>query len=252
MKTTPQFDERSKAINALRDNSRFHEKSLSYVKELGELGQQYTWDWLGLPIIQVPNDIVQLQQLIFLTKPDLIIETGIARGGSLAFSASMLCLLDIMEGLDPRTSSRKVLGLDIDIRPHNLQALKDHPLFYKLELIEGSSVDQKVVGQVRNYASRFDNILVCLDSNHTHEHVIGELEAYAYLTSLNSYCIVFDTLIEYLPSSSFSDRPWDVGNNPKTAVDKWILEHPEFIIDKEIDDKLHMSVATGGYLRRIS
>ncbi|WP_245552509.1 cephalosporin hydroxylase family protein [Cyanobium gracile] len=211
----------------------------------------YHFEFLGRPLIQYPQDIVQVQELISLTKPDLIIETGIAHGGSLVLTASMLCLLDVMEGKDPRQSSRKVVGVDIDIRPHNRIALDEHPLRFKMELIQGSSIDRQVIDTVRSYAVDKECVLVSLDSNHTHQHVLAELNAYAGLVSLGSYCIVFDTVIEDLPAGSFSNRPWDIGNNPMTAVDEWLTTHPEFEADKAIDDKLLITVARKGYLKRI-
>jgi cephalosporin hydroxylase len=211
----------------------------------------YNFAWLTRPIIQYPQDIVAFQEIVATTKPDLIVETGIAHGGSLVLSASMLCLLDVIEGLDPRQSSRRVVGIDVDIRPHNLRALDDHPLRFKMELIQGSSIDSDIIERVRSYATGEDHVLVSLDSNHTHDHVLAELNAYADLVSANSYCIVYDTIIEDLPVGSFPDRPWDVGNNPKTAVQEFLATHPEFEIDKEIDEKLLISVAPNGYLRRI-
>lgn len=214
-------------------------------------GYSYHFECLGRPLIQFPQDIVQVQELISQVSPDLVIETGIAHGGSLVLSASMLCLLDVMEGLDPRKSPRKVVGVDIDIRPHNRQALDEHPLRFKMELIEGSSIDPEIIQQVRSHADGVDRVLVSLDSNHTHEHVLAELNAYADLVSVGSYCIVFDTVVEDLPAGSFPDRPWDVGNNPKTAVHEWLKSHPEFVIDKDIDNKLLISVAPDGYLKRV-
>ncbi len=247
------FSERELALQLLNSQgSELHEISISWLSKAGKAGQQYCWDWLGLPIIQISQDVVQFQEIIFSSKPDVIIETGIARGGSLAFTASMLCLLDIMEGLDPRKSSRKVIGVDIDIRPHNRRALDEHPLRFKMTLIEGSSVDPKIISQVHSHTLCKGNILISLDSNHTHEHVLAELNAYAGLTSPGSYCIVFDTCIEDLPPGSFPDRPWDIGNNPKTAVHDWLKSHPEFEIDKEINKKLLISVAPDGYLKRVS
>lgn len=216
-----------------------------------QLQYSYNFSWLGRPIIQYPQDIVAFQELVFNIRPDLIIETGIAHGGSLVLSASMLCLLDVMEGLDPRQSPRKVVGVDIDIRRHNRQALDDHPLRFKMELIEGSSIDLAIIEQVRNHVGGGERVLVSLDSNHTHEHVLAELNAYADLVSVGSYCIVFDTVIEDLSVGSFPDRPWDVGNNPKTAVYEWLKNHTEFEIDKEIDNKLLISVAPDGFLRRL-
>ena len=211
----------------------------------------YNFSWFSRPIIQYPQDIVAFQEIVSLVEPDLIIETGIAHGGSLVLSASLLCLLDVMEGLDPRQSPRKVVGVDIDIRPHNRQALDAHPLRFKMELIEGSAIDPAIIEKVRAHASGVQRVLVSLDSNHTHDHVLAELNAYADLFSPDSYCIVFDTVVEDLPVGSFPDRPWDIGNNPKTAVHQWLKSHPEFEIDKTIDAKLLISVAPDGYLRRL-
>jgi len=216
-----------------------------------QLQYSYNFSWLNRPIIQYPQDIVAFQELVSAAKPDLIIETGIAHGGSLVFSASLLSLLDVMDGLDPRQSSRKVVGVDIDIRPHNRKALNEHPLRFKMELIEGSSTAPEIIQQVRSHADGAERVLLSLDSNHTHEHVLAELNAYADLVSVGSYCIVFDTAIEDLPAGSFPHRPWDKGNNPKTAVHEWLKINPEFKIDKDIDNKLLISVAPDGYLKRV-
>ena len=217
----------------------------------------YNFKWLGRPIIQYPQDMIALQELIWQIKPNLILETGIAHGGSLIMSASMLTLLDYCDAvdagqtLDPAQPRRKVLGLDIDIRAHNRAAIEAHPLAGRIEMIEGSSIAPAVIKQVKQRAKDYDRILVCLDSNHTHDHVLAELEAYAPLVTQGSYCVVFDTIIEDLPAGSFPDRPWDKGNNPKTAVWEYLKTHPEFEIDHEIDDKLLISVAPCGFLKRI-
>jgi len=212
----------------------------------------YNFSWLQRPIIQYPQDIVAFQEIVANSRPDLIIETGIAHGGSVVLSASMLCLLDVMDGLDPRQSPRKVVGIDIDIRPHNRKALDEHPLRFKMELIEGSSIDPEIVKKASGYTNNAKKVLVSLDSNHTHEHVLAELNAYADLVTVDSYCIVFDTVVEDLPAGSFPERPWDVGNNPKTAVHEWLKSHPEFKVDKDIDNRLMISVAPDGYLKRVS
>ena len=212
----------------------------------------YNFSWLSRPIIQYPQDIIAFQEVVSQVRPDLILETGIAHGGSLVLSASLLCLLDVMDGIDPRQSPRKVVGVDIDIRPHNRKALDEHPLRFKMELIEGSSIDPAIIERARSHADGVERVLVSLDSNHTHEHVLAELNAYADLVSVGSYCIVFDTVVEDLPAGSFPDRPWDVGNNPKTAVHEWLKSHPRFEIDKDIDNKLLISVAPDGYLKRVS
>ena len=223
------------------------------------LKAQYSYNFtsLGRPIIQYPQDMVAMQELIWKVKPDLIIETGIAHGGSLIMSASMLALLDICEAiesgtvLDPEVSKRKVLGLDIDIRQHNREAIEAHPMSSRIQMIQGSSIAPEVVEQVKDLAKNHKSILVCLDSNHTHDHVLAELKAYAPLTSVGSYCVVFDTIVEDMPKSMFPDRPWGPGDNPKTAVWEYLKTHPEFEIDKSIDHKLLISVAPDGYLKRI-
>jgi len=218
----------------------------------------YQFSWQSRPIIQYPQDIVAMQELIWEVKPDLIIETGIAHGGSLIFSASMLTLLDMCDAIesgqtmDPKVSKRKVLGVDIDIRQHNREAIEAHPMASRIEMIQGSSIAPEIIQQVHQFANKFSRILICLDSNHTHEHVLGELEAYAPLTSVGSYCVVFDTVVEDLPKEMFPDRPWGPGDNPKTAVWKYLETHSEFEIDKSIDNKLLITVAPDGYLKRIT
>jgi len=218
----------------------------------------YNFDWLGRPIIQIPQDIVAYQEIVWCVKPDLIIETGIAHGGSLVLSASLLAMLDYcdaaIEGvsLDPRSPKRKVLGIDIDIRAHNRSLIEAHPMAGRIEMIQGSSIAEDIVALVKSITEKFKRILVCLDSNHTHEHVLRELEAYAPLVSLGSYCIVWDTVIDDMPEGSFPDRTWGPGNNPKTAAREYLRSHPEFVIDKEIDNKLLLSVAPDGYLKRIA
>ena len=229
----------------------------------------YNFSWLGRPIIQYPQDMVAMQELIWRVKPDLVIETGIAHGGSLILSASLLALLDYTEAvesgqpLDPLASKRKVLGVDIDIRAHNRDAIEAHPMAHKIDMIQGSSIDPDIVMQVHRYAANYKSILVCLDSNHTHDHVLAELQAYAPLTTKGSYCAVFDTIVEDLPADMFPDRPWGPGDNPKTAVwefMRWLDEHGckasdgdalRFEIDKDIDNKLLISVTPDGYLKRV-
>jgi len=216
----------------------------------------YHFEWLGRPIIQYPQDIIAMQEIMWQVRPDLIIETGIAHGGSLIFSASMLALLDMCEALErggsiePTNSRRKVLGIDIDIRAHNRAAIEAHPLACRIEMIQGSSVDPEVVRQVTDIAKGYQRILVSLDSNHTHDHVLAELEAYAPLVTPGSYCVVFDTIVEDMPKELFPNRPWGPGNNPKTALREYLETHPEFEIDTDIQHKLLITVAPDGYLKR--
>lgn len=215
----------------------------------------YNFEWLGRTIIQYPQDIVAIQEIIWRVKPDLIIETGIAHGGSLVMSASMLALLDYCDAimnseiLDPAQPRRKVLGIDIDIREHNLTAIKAHPMANRIEMIQGSSTNPEIIAQVCERSKQFSNVMLLLDSNHTHSHVLAELEAYASLVTVGSYCVVFDTAIEDLPAPI--DRNWGPGDSPKSAVFNFLNSHSEFEIDKKIDDKLLVSVATDGYLKRI-
>lgn len=216
----------------------------------------YNFSWLGRPIIQYPQDMVAMQELIWTVKPDLIIETGIAHGGSLILSASMLALLDLCDAietgavLDPAQPTRKVLAVDIDIRNHNRAAIEAHPMASRIQMIQGSSIDQAVVDQVHAVAGNHQRVLVCLDSNHTHAHVLAELQAYAPLVTSGSYCVVFDTIVEDLPKELSFERPWEPGNNPKTAVWEYLKTHPEFDIDRSFHDKLQITVAPDGFLRR--
>lgn len=229
----------------------------------------YNFEALGRPIIQTPVDMVATQDLIWNVKPDLIIETGIAHGGSLIMSASMLALIDYCEAveagtvLDPKATRRRVLGLDIDIRAHNKAAIEAHPMAHHIDMIQGSSVAPEVVSKVHDIARGYRKVLIFLDSNHTHDHVLAELEAYAPLTSAGSYCCVFDTVVEDLPDDMFPDRPWSPGNNPKTAVWEYLKRIKSegrkavdgaplaFEIDKAIEDKLLITVAPDGYLKRV-
>ncbi|MFN7002648.1 MAG: cephalosporin hydroxylase family protein [Roseinatronobacter sp.] len=227
----------------------------------------YNFDWLGRPIVQLPPDMVAVQDLIWQTRPDLIIETGIAHGGSLVLSASMLALLDLTDAvsagsvLDPTKPRRRVLGLDIDIRAHNRAAIEGHPLHPWIEMREGSSIAAEMVAEVHSRAAGHERIMVCLDSNHTHDHVLTELEAYAPLVTPGCYCIVFDTVIEELPPEMYPDRPWAQGDNPATAIAAWLDALARdgtdaqgrpmaFEVDRVLDARIAHSSAPGGYLRR--
>jgi cephalosporin hydroxylase len=209
-------------------------------------GYSYNFSWLGRPIIQYPQDIVAMQEIIWQVQPELIIETGIAHGGSLIFSAAMLELNAACGG----PADAKVLGIDIDIRAHNRVAIEAHPMFKRISMIEGSSVAPEVIEKVRQQAFGKRSVLVCLDSNHTHAHVLGELQAYAPLVTIGSYCVVFDTIVEDLPAELFPDRPWGPRDNPKTAVHQFLAATSDFVIDHAMDHKLLLSVAPNGYLKR--
>jgi cephalosporin hydroxylase len=212
-------------------------------------GYSYNFSWMGRPIIQYPQDIVAMQEIIWRVQPDLIIETGIAHGGSLIFSAAMLELNAACGG----PADARVVGIDIDIRAHNRRAIEEHPMSRRISMIEGSSVAPDIVAQVQREALNKKSVLVCLDSNHTHAHVLDELKAYAPMVSVGSYCVVFDTIVENLPADFFPDRPWGPGDNPKTAVHEFLKTHgSSFEIDRGVDSKLLISVAPDGYLKRVA
>jgi len=203
----------------------------------------YNFTWLGRPIIQYPQDMVALQEIIWDLKPDLIIETGIAHGGSLILSASILQLI----GEDGH-----VLGIDIDIREHNRKEIESHPMAKRITMIQGSSIEADTIRKVHEFAQGKKKIMVILDSNHTHDHVLNELKAYASLVTRNSYLIVFDTAVEDVPADyDWGIRTWGKGNNPKTAVWEFLKSHDEFIIDEMIHNKLLITVAPDGFLKRI-
>jgi cephalosporin hydroxylase len=207
----------------------------------------YNFFWLGVPIIQIPQDLQAIQEIIWEVKPDLIIETGVAWGGSIIYSASMLAILEACGAI----KKGQVIGIDIEIRPHNKKAVAKHPLSKKITLIEGSSIDKRVVDKVKKLAKGKKRVLVLLDSNHTHDHVLEELRNYAPLVTKGSYCIVGDTGVEDLPEGSTSNRPWGKGNNPKTATWQFLKENSKFQIDKAIESKLIITGSPDGYLKRV-
>lgn len=232
--------DREKNIEKMaRDNLAL--KSQQWFIEASNYKYSYNFDWLGLPIIQFPQDIVAIQEIIWNTKPDIIIETGIARGGSLILSASILHMLN---------GNGKVVGIDVDIRPHNRMAVENHPLAFRINMLEGSSIDESILNQVKAQINANDKVMVILDSNHTHEHVFKELELYAPLVTKGNYLVVMDTVVEDMPNNYYPNRPWGHGNNPKTAVHAFLENNDEFEIDTQIQNKLSITTAPDGYLIR--
>jgi cephalosporin hydroxylase len=270
MDAIEQFErERRANIDGLGQDRLLKDRAFQWFRHSLQYKYSYNFSSLGRPIIQYPQDMVAIQELIWQIRPDLIIETGIAHGGSLILSASMLALLDYCDAvessqtLDPKATRRHVLGIDIDIRAHNRIAIEAHPMSHRIDMIQGSSIAPDVIAQVHQIAQAHQRILVILDSNHTHDHVLAELKAYAPLTSPGSYCIVFDTVVEDLPNEMFPDRPWGKGNNPKTATWEYMRHLKEealvaadgaplaFEIDSALESKLLITVAPDGYLRRV-
>ena len=251
-------NQRALNIDGLAKDLGLHSLSKEFIIKSASYNYVYNFNWLGRPVIQFPNDAWAMQEIIWQVKPDLIIETGIAYGGSILYYASLMAQLDLCDAieskslLDPSKSNRKVLGIDIDIRDHNREAIESHPMSSYIDMIEGSSISPEVITQVKGITTSYSKVMVIFDSNHTHDHVLKELEAYAMLTSIGSYCIVFDTLVEDMPDDMFPDRPWGVGNNPKTAVWEFLKKHDNFEIDKSIQNKLLITVAPDGFLKRIN
>ena len=240
--------QRSQAIKRQGANLPLRKLAHSFVE--GSVKEQYTYnfEWLGLPILQYPQDLLAMQEIIFQVKPDLIIETGVARGGSLLFYASLLELVN-PEGL--------VVGIDNDIRPHNREGIEKHSLAKRIKLLEGSSIDERTLRPIRAYTNWLSgdkaeaSVLVCLDSHHAHEHVLKELELYAPLVTPGSYLVVFDTIIEFLPQECVFGKPWGKGNSPHSAVQAFLKSNSHFEVDEQMDAKLLISCAPGGYLKRV-
>ena len=239
-----QFKEECNArVNANSSNNELKKAASDFNTESNKAQYSYNFLWMGRPVIQYPQDIMAMQEIIWEIKPDLIIETGIAHGGSLILYASLLELI----------GKGEVLGVDIDIRSHNMTEIEAHSMFKRINMIEGSAIDMEIINKVKAIAAGKETVLVVLDSNHTHQHVLEELKAYAPLVSINSYIIVFDTIVENLPSDYLPGlkRPWDIGNNPMTAVDEFLRDNNNFEIDYAIDNKILISVAPRGYLKRV-
>ncbi len=234
--------EKQESIRQLGRSAGLEAASRRWIEDVSRLKYSYNFSWLGRPIIQFPQDIIAMQEIIWRVQPDLIIETGVARGGSLVFYASLLELIG---------GAGQVLGIDIDIREHNRVEIEKHPLARRIDLLEGSSTSEQTVARAREFATGKARVMVILDSNHTHEHVARELALYAPMVTKDSYLVVFDTIIEDMPEDFFPDRPWGKGNNPKTAVLEFLARTDRFEVDQEMNSKLLITVAPDGYLRCI-
>lgn len=236
------FMEVKQNIEKMAEDTGLNAMSNTWMQAADKYQYEYNFTWLGRPIIQYPQDIIAMQEIIWKAKPDLIIEIGVAHGGATIFYASLLELIG---------GDGKVVGVDIEIRPHNREKILTHPMSKRIELVEGSSIDPKIADQVHNIANGYKKALVCLDSNHTHDHVLDELRVYSPLVNAGSYLVVFDTVIEDMPAGYFPNRPWDKGNSPKTAVRRFLKENDRFKIDKELSSKLLISANPNGFLKCI-
>ena len=237
-----EFEQRNKKfINSMNKNKSLLKKSKDWIDNVFDYEYVYHFRWLGRPIIQFPQDMVAVQELIWKIKPDFIIESGIARGGSLIFYASILELLN----------HGKIIGIDIDIRKHNRIEIENHTLFKRIKLIEGSSINDSVIHKIKKIIKDKKKIMILLDSHHTEQHVLEELEKYSPFVRSGSYIVVFDTIIEDMKKHHSKNRPWNHGNNPKTAVSKFLKKNKRFKIDKEIQKKLLITSCPDGYLKCI-
>jgi cephalosporin hydroxylase len=234
-------EERNKRIEEQGKNKKILNLTKQFTEETIRSGYSYNFTWMGRPIIQYPQDMIAMQEIIWDIKPDLIIETGIAHGGSLIYYASILELI----------GKGEILGIDIDIREHNRTAIEKHPMSRHISMIEGSAISGDVIEQIKPFLQNRKTIMVCLDSNHSHAHVLKELQLYSPFVTVGSYLVAFDTIVEDLPGDFFKDRPWSVGDNPKTAVLEFLENNDQFVINHDIDNKILLSVAPGGYLKRV-
>lgn len=239
--------EKERDIRAMTEDKNTKRIGRLFMDHVTDYKYGYYFTWMGRPIIQHPQDMVALQELITEVQPDLIIETGIAHGGSLIFSASMLELLDIFAPI--QDVKREVVGIDIEIRPHNRTAIEAHPLFRKITMLEGSSTAPDIVEQVQRIAQSHKTVLVLLDSCHTADHVLQEMELYGSMVTVGSYLVVYDTLVEF-EDKPHADRPWGKGNSPYTAVQRFLPRHPEFELDESIEQKIVLTSCPGGWLRK--
>ena len=246
--------ERAEIARRLSLNKEFSDVSKSWMNHSAKMKHSYLFDWLGIPIIQIPQDMYALQEIIYAVKPDLIIETGIARGGSLQLSASLLSMLDLSDymNLKPNTgfiAKRKVFGIDIEIREHAKELISQSFLKSWIETTECDSTDASLIPVLDGLTEKYEKVLVILDSNHTKSHVEKELALYSKYVSSGSYLIVFDTVIEYL-DSQLPDRSWGPGNGPLNAVNEFLLQNSDYEVDEMISNKLSVSCAPHGYLKR--
>ncbi len=228
-------------IQNLKKSSSLKESGIKFVEDSSRLNYSYNFSWLGRPIIQYPQDMIAIQELLWQTRPDVVVETGIAHGGSIIFTASILQLI----------GKGQVIGVDIDIRQHNRVEIEAHPMSQRIQMIEGSSISGETFSKVKSLIKPTDRVMVILDSNHTHDHVLNELNLYSQLVSKGCYIVVLDTSIEYMPEDFFPDRPWGRGNSPLSAAREFLKLNDNFSVDEDVDAKLVISVGLQGYLKRV-
>ena len=239
------WNEKNKNIEEMGKDKSFFKKTIDWMVHADKYKYTYNFTWMGQPIIKTPADMVVLQEIMWQVKPDLVIETGIAHGGSIIFSASMMSMM----GFDG-----EVVAVDIDIREHNRQLIEKHPMYGRITMYEGDSTDISVINKILIHVEGKKRVMVILDSNHAHEHVLKELEIYSKFVTQDSYIILPDTFIEFFPKGHYSkDRPWDVGNNPYTAMMSFLDtdEGSKFQVQKEWSSKAMITESFDGYLKKV-
>jgi cephalosporin hydroxylase len=237
------FEQNKRAhATALGQDQQLFAAATELLTAADKYGYAYLWSWLGVPIIQLPADVMATQEVIWATKPDIIIETGVARGGSVLFMASLLELI----------GKGKVIGVDIDIRAHNRDSIERHPMSKRVLLIEGPSTAPSVMAQVRQEIPANAAVMAILDSDHSRAHVLDELRHYGPLVTPGCYLIVADTRLGHLDASQTPQKRskvWLKGNEPLSALQDYLHETERFEIDPVINGKLILASSPGGYLR---
>lgn len=231
-------DRLNNAVSLEQDNE-LQDLAIDLITKSDKHGHAYQWTWLDLPIIQSTEDIIAAQELVWKVKPDVIIETGIAWGGSIVFYASLLQLI----------GKGKIVGIDVALPQKNIDKIMAYPFSDRIELIKGSSIDQAIVDQAASHVNSGDTVMLMLDSNHTHEHVLKELEMYAHLVTKDSFIIVSDTVVEDIPPQEHRPRPWGPGDNPKTAVNAFLETADRFVLDPYYNAKALVTFDKGGYIK---
>lgn len=238
----PAFEiENRQQASAQHDDCDLQRKALDLLIQSDKYGYTYHWTWLGLPIIQLPPDINATQEIIWQNKPDVIIETGIAWGGSVVMYASIQQLV----------GKGKTIAVDRVLPQKNIDAIMGYPFSDRIHLLHGSSTDPEIIEAISAMIEPDDSVMVLLDSNHTHDHVLAELRLYGPLVSPGQYLIVSDTIIEDIPVQEHRARPWGPGNNPKTALQEYLRESDRFEEDTYINEKLLTTFTPNGYMKCI-
>lgn len=237
------FDnERIRLLDSLGENDSLKSQGLDFVNSSNHKKYAYVWNWLGLPVIQMPEDLIKVQEIIFETKPDFVIETGVAWGGSLLFYSSILNSI----------GHGDVIGIDITIPEHNRANIMRSIGSERINLIEGSSVSEDIVNKIESIVPKGSKVLLILDSHHTHEHVLAELELWSPLVTSGNYIVVCDTIVEYIEAPADRVRDWGKGNNPATAVNQFLSKNSRFSLDNEYNLKSFTSFHPGGFLQAIN